>query len=513
MDESLKMASMEGNVSKLYRLIQEDRNILKRIDKEEFIDTPLHIAADAGCIDFAIEIMNLKPSFARKLNEQGFSPIHLALEKGHEKLALLLLEKDKDVVRVKGRNGETPLHYAITIKRSRSLLAKFLKARPECIGDVTTTNQNALHIATTNDNFEALKLLCRRLLNTDYCEDVVNQKDRNDNTALHIAARDNRHQMIRLLLKCKADKHLTNQDNLTALGVARRLNNGQSITILDDFFITPSVSAFVYERKKKIVKRVEKASSAIFHDMDNISSDDRNALLVILALLLGATFQTVLSPPGGVYQSDSSSANSTITDETTAPGTSVMPDIRFLLFYIPSYVVFIVTFFLTLCLLKPFPSGFRSAVQVLLAFLAISFDEAISFIAPTVYAYRVIHIFSIVVFALMLLMCISYRVSKISVSIIGCWLYPMLPIDFVGNAVLGFLLFLFLYDEFWQGSVLVAAYCLLISFGDRVIIQEPITLVGSWLFFNLLRLYVNGGPDHFIAHIVHVPSRLMHIWR
>ncbi|XVF83522.1 hypothetical protein PTKIN_Ptkin16aG0495500 [Pterospermum kingtungense] len=352
MDESLRTAAMKGNVSELYKLIQEDRKILKHIDEEEYIDTPLHIAADAGCIDFAMEIMSLKPSFARKLNEQGFSPMHLALENGHEELALLLLEKDKDLVGVKGRNGETSLHRAITRKRSHKLLAKFLKACPECIQDVTTTNQTALHIAITNNHLEALRLLCRRLLKTDYCEDVVNQKDRNDNTALHIAARDNQHQMIELLLKCKADKHLVNKDN------------NQSISILDDFFLTPRVSTFIYKLKKKIVKRVEKASSTIFHDMDSISIDDRNALLVILALLLGATFQNVLSPPGSVLQGDSSSSNSTITDTTPIPGKSVMPETSFLLFYIPSYVVFTVTFFLTLCLLKPFPSGFRSALQM-----------------------------------------------------------------------------------------------------------------------------------------------------
>ncbi|KAH1064353.1 hypothetical protein J1N35_029340 [Gossypium stocksii] len=45
----------------------------------EFIDTPLHIAAVSGKTAFAMEMMNLKPSLARELNQDGFSPIHLAL--------------------------------------------------------------------------------------------------------------------------------------------------------------------------------------------------------------------------------------------------------------------------------------------------------------------------------------------------------------------------------------------------------------------------------------------------
>ena len=37
----------------------------------EFVDSPLHIAAATGHRDFAMEMMNLKPSFARKLNQSG----------------------------------------------------------------------------------------------------------------------------------------------------------------------------------------------------------------------------------------------------------------------------------------------------------------------------------------------------------------------------------------------------------------------------------------------------------
>ncbi|XVE99483.1 hypothetical protein REPUB_Repub03eG0202200 [Reevesia pubescens] len=195
MDENLTRAAQEGNVVELYASIQRDRLILRQIDKMEFVDTPLHIAAANGCIDFAMEVMNLKPSFARKLNQEGFSPIHLAVEKGHKELVLLLMANDKDLVRVKGKKGETPLHYAITREHNLYLLARFLETCPECIRDVTTTNQTALHIATRNNELKVLKLLCEMLRKTDYGEDVVNQKDRNGNTALHIAARENRHKV------------------------------------------------------------------------------------------------------------------------------------------------------------------------------------------------------------------------------------------------------------------------------------------------------------------------------
>ena len=201
MDESLRQAALAGNVSDLYRLIERDGNVLRRIDEVEFTDTPLHIAADAGCIDFAMEIMSLKPSFARKLNRQGLSPIHLAVEKGHTELVLYLMENAKDLVRVKGKKGETPLHYVISREENHQLqlLTRFIEDCPESIRDVTTENQTALHIAVRNNKEGALKILCKMLRKTDYCQDVVNQKDRNGDTALHIAVRDNLPE-VRLIL-------------------------------------------------------------------------------------------------------------------------------------------------------------------------------------------------------------------------------------------------------------------------------------------------------------------------
>ncbi|MBA0742321.1 hypothetical protein Gogos_015389, partial [Gossypium gossypioides] len=55
--------------------------------------------------------------------------------------------------------------------------------------------------------------------------------------------------------------------------------------------------------------------------------DDRTALLVILGLLLTATYQASLSLPGGVWQGDSSS-NSIVTkriDERELPGSIGTP--------------------------------------------------------------------------------------------------------------------------------------------------------------------------------------------
>ncbi|XP_017982833.1 PREDICTED: uncharacterized protein LOC18611864 isoform X3 [Theobroma cacao] len=223
------------------------------------------------------------------------------------------------------------------------------------------------------------------LKKTDCCQGVVNRKDKDGNTALHRAAAKNYPQMLKLLLACKADKNVTNQAGLTALDVARgQVNNRESINILGVCSFA-GVST-LYKLWQLIVKILTEASTEIFQDMDGISSDDRNALLVILGLLLTATYQAILSPPGGVWQgagTETRLSSPSVVWQVGAPtstptpfhprksrnivGTSIMDPVEFLVFYLTICAVFIVAFFLTLGLLKPFPRGFKTALQDLIS--------------------------------------------------------------------------------------------------------------------------------------------------
>ncbi|KAK5795576.1 ankyrin repeat-containing protein BDA1-like [Gossypium arboreum] len=184
MDERLRTAARTGNVSDLYRLIEIDGNALKQSDEEEFVETPLHIAAEEGCLRFAMEMMSLKPSFASKLNKQGLTPLHLAVTNPDTSMALRFLEINKDLARVKGKNGKTPLHIITEVGNHNGLLARFLEICPQSIRDVTIENRNALHITVEKNGLDVLQVLIRTLEKTGYYSEVVNQKDEGGNTAL-----------------------------------------------------------------------------------------------------------------------------------------------------------------------------------------------------------------------------------------------------------------------------------------------------------------------------------------
>jgi len=196
MDHNLRDAAEQGNIDALYTSIARDANVLDKIDEITFVETPLHIAAAAGQTQFAMEMMMLKPSFARKLNPNGFTPLLLAMHNNQTQLVRGLLDVHKDLVCAQGRGGMNPLHYAAQTG-NLLLLTEFLAICPKCIEDVTSRSETALHIALKNNMLDAFQLLVgwlrRAWFKNAYVWEyrMLNWADLDGNTVLHIAANKN----------------------------------------------------------------------------------------------------------------------------------------------------------------------------------------------------------------------------------------------------------------------------------------------------------------------------------
>ncbi|KAF5944338.1 hypothetical protein HYC85_018415 [Camellia sinensis] len=159
MDPDLRGTARAGNINDLYAIIQSKPDIL---DKELFVETPLHVAASPGETNFALEILRLKPSFRRK----RLSPLHLALQNKHSDTVRRLVKFDSKLIRVKGREGLTPLHFVAKTDDQLSfadqkvdLLSKFLDVCSSSINDVTIHEETALHIAVKSSSFYTLQFL------------------------------------------------------------------------------------------------------------------------------------------------------------------------------------------------------------------------------------------------------------------------------------------------------------------------------------------------------------------
>ncbi|XWS49658.1 hypothetical protein CRYUN_Cryun12cG0022200 [Craigia yunnanensis] len=377
MDDRLVEASQKGDIDVLYELIREDADVLRRIDEIMFVDTPLHISASVGHTCFAMEMMNLMPSFARKLNKSGLSPMHLAMLNGNLELVLLFLEVDCDLVRVKGRGGLTPLHFAIKYGNI-DLLANFLVVCPKSIDDVNVNGETALHIAVKNNMLEALEVLVgwlQRICHEDALKwkfvkllaeiNVKNPKRYRLTTSSRF--RNQAKLFLRRLVKkmqCGNLKASSDQSRKTLTNYLR------SKTSFDERF-----AVFITRHKMKI------------------SDNARSALLVVVGLLVAATFPAIFSPPGSVQQGDNNNNNpTTVINGTTyinttalvkpspLPGTVVMDSVTFLYFSMYNTGTVHAAICLTGLLL---PDGFLGATLMILLLVLLScYNISIQIISP-----------------------------------------------------------------------------------------------------------------------------------
>ncbi|KAM3699066.1 hypothetical protein ACJW31_06G233400 [Castanea mollissima] len=317
--ERLKQVAQCGDVDLLYMLIQEDAYLLDNIDHFPFFDTPLHIAVCNGHIPFVMEMMRLKPSFARKPNLEGLSPIHLAVLYKHTEMMSRLLQVDGNLVRIKGREGITPLHFAVAAHDQLDLLAEFLSVCPDSVENVTIRNETVLHIALKYDNLETFKFLVKwirqkRSKNSIFWErKILNWKNEEGNTVLHISIIKNQLEAARLLLKSGVDINAKNLKGHTAgdiLAEQTQVENNNEIRVMlqraGALLANSSLPDCNYSRYlRSIVSSLEESLIRRSREWRMISEDRRNALLVVATLLITVTYEGLLNPPGGIWQDDS----------------------------------------------------------------------------------------------------------------------------------------------------------------------------------------------------------------
>ncbi|XP_071902880.1 uncharacterized protein [Coffea arabica] len=307
MEQILAEAAQSGDINALYDLLRQDPTLLDKYDEPSFVDTPAHIAAAAGSTHFAIEVLSLKPSFSTKLNPDGYSPLDLALRHGKTQTVKRLIKHDPQFIRVKGRERFTPLHYVAEVGDAE-LLAEFLEACPESTQDLTIRGETAVHIAARNMNVRALQVLLSWVKRNNK-ERILNWTDENGDTALHIAASRNNFEVVRLLIK-KVRINEKNLEGFTCLDTFMGLpNTGDEKIgkILSNAGAKTSSSlrplhtfAHIRSSKARFTNTFLELSADPDGCFDGLSSEMRNAILMVALVFFAASYQAVLSPPGGI---------------------------------------------------------------------------------------------------------------------------------------------------------------------------------------------------------------------
>lgn len=360
MERILYEAAVEGSVPSLLRLLQQDQLVLHRFVSGCFTETPLHIAAMLGHLEFAKEILARLPHMAGERDSaRKSSPLHLASANGHLEIVKELLLANPEMCLAKDCEGRNPLHIAV-IKGHTEVLKELVRANPRAARTHAGTG-TILHLCVKHHQLEALEYLVGMMAGD---REFINSKDHNGSTILHLAA-ENRQQEIFEFLRSNTtiDVDSRNTAGFSAFDIERqgkipekckenREENPPARSDEDDPLYStaergssssskwnpnnpqPQESGTRKRPWKKSAKKSTKKTPPSWLERK------KQALMVVAGLIATVTFQAGITPPGGLWQdttedspSQDSSAPSPSQGFPHKAGFSIMADNNPVIYY------------------------------------------------------------------------------------------------------------------------------------------------------------------------------------
>ncbi|KAK6162696.1 hypothetical protein DH2020_002537 [Rehmannia glutinosa] len=333
MDQRMFSAACSGDVNALHQLLQENPFILSDYTLINSNNNPLTIATKANHLNFVREILRLKPQLATELNQDGIRPLDIASAYGYVEIVRdILATTGPEICRLGGKNGKTAIHYAAVNGRIE-IIDLLMSVCSECVKDVTSFGETALHLAVKHFKFEALRNMLQWVEKVDMVE-VVNWGDKDGNTVLHYAVLNKQLENIELLVdwnntsQNKFELNAANEKGLTPLDIADILTESSNDIHLrevlhragaytsSEFHIIsqnpkPQTTKNRFPSKKPqnwldIVRHFE------FQWQRDSPGEARETLLLVAALIATVTFEAGINPPSYLFES-SNESNVTIT--------------------------------------------------------------------------------------------------------------------------------------------------------------------------------------------------------
>ncbi|KAM7519335.1 hypothetical protein LguiB_018297 [Lonicera macranthoides] len=317
-EKKLYDASFRGDIQSLDELLKEDEHVLNYYERPSpfrFNETPLHIAATRGHVDFAKALLQRRPNLVSELDSRLRSPLHSASANGHVEMVKLLLKADADVCLMEDKFGRTPLHLAAMDKGRVEVVNELVQTRPEAIMYPLNKAKTItiLHLYVIRSGMKALD----QLLEVDHT--FLNSQDGEGNTILHnVVALKQWETMKHLVLKPQLAVDLKNANGFTASDLIKQMPED------------PKNTENIEMRKLLLKTEFSKSFSHCnntYNKNENLLEHKRDAILVAATVIASMTFQGAMNPPGGVWQENKSSYINKYgyqVNRTIVAGTSVM---------------------------------------------------------------------------------------------------------------------------------------------------------------------------------------------
>ncbi|BBH04870.1 Ankyrin repeat family protein [Prunus dulcis] len=204
-----------------------------------------HIAAKQGDMDVLNVLMEAHPELTMTVDLSNTTALHTAATQGHTEVVNFLLEAGSSLATIARSNGKTALHSAA---RNGHLVVVKALLEKEPGADGTSHGSKG-------QNLEMME----ELIKAD--PSLINMADNKDNTALHIATRKGRAEIVKLLLEhSETDTKAVNKSAETALDTAEKTGNSD-------------IKAFLQERGVQSAKEIKPQATNPARELKQTVSD------------------------------------------------------------------------------------------------------------------------------------------------------------------------------------------------------------------------------------------------
>ncbi|KAL2530362.1 Ankyrin repeat family protein [Forsythia ovata] len=178
--------------------------------------TALHAAAIYDWKNIIERLLRKHPTLTKEVDDFGWTALHYAARYGAVKVTRELLKADKFLAYVAAEkdSNKTALHLA-TCEGYVKIMEEILTHCPDCWEMVTSDGQNILHLAVKFEKQEAFEFILRK----SWVRNLVNQKDEEGNTCLHLYAATHNFRGRNLVNHPQANASAWNKKHMTPLDV------------------------------------------------------------------------------------------------------------------------------------------------------------------------------------------------------------------------------------------------------------------------------------------------------
>ncbi|KAE9457630.1 hypothetical protein C3L33_10461, partial [Rhododendron williamsianum] len=238
-------------------------------------------------------------SFHLRCDEEGRNALHFSASLGFLEGVKFLLSNFCSAAYQRDKYGLFPIHTA-TSKGHVDIIQGMLQHCPDSRELLTLQGQNIFHVAAKSGNDKAII----SMLKMPELEKLLNEKDDEGNTPLHVATICGHPRIVRALTGDeRVDLELGNNDGLTALDIAEEYMERMASFRKRLTWMALRVAGAPRSPHANVSKTKKSSSAGQNSELENYK-DKVNVVLLVATLVAAVTFTAGFTVPGGYNNSN-----------------------------------------------------------------------------------------------------------------------------------------------------------------------------------------------------------------